>query len=545
MTHTTRRVLLAATLLSAPVWAQSWAWTQSRAWAQSPAPPLTIAVSAPVTSMDPHYHALTPNIALARHVFNSLTDTDAHAKVIPSLAESWRLVDERTWEFKLRPGVRFHDGTPFTAEDVAFTLDRVPKVLNSPSSYSIYTKSVTGVEVVDPLTVRLRTDAVYPLLPNDLAQVMMLSHTIHAGMATEDFNSGKAAIGTGPYKLVSYRPGDRIELERNEDYWGVKPPWGHVTTRILSNNAARTAALLAGDVQVIDNVPTTDAAKLRGDKRVAVSEVLGLRIVYLALDHMRDGPSPYVTGPAGETLPRNPLRDRRVREALSVAINRPAIAERVMEGAAVPAGQFLPAGSFGYVPGLDAPRWDTARAKALLAEAGYPNGLRITLHGPNDRYVNDAAIIQAIGQMWTRAGVQTAVEPMPWTTFVGRSGKQELSAYLVGWGSASGEGTNPLRSLVATVTPALGYGVANRGRYSNPAVDALLTQALATADDKAREPLVQEATRQAMADVAIIPLHIQKNVWGTQAGLQYFPRVDEETRAMDVLPRPDASKSGG
>ncbi len=535
MLHITRRNALFTTALL-PI---------MPARAQGDAPPLTIGVSAPVTSIDPHYHALTPNIALARHLFNSLTDTDARAKVIPSLADTWRLVDDRTWEFKLRPGVRFHDGTPFTAEDVGFTLDRVPRVPNSPSSFSIYTKPVTGVEVVDPLTVRLRTNAVYPLLPNDLAEVMMLSRTVHAGMATEDFNSGKAAIGTGPYKFVSFRPGDRIELQRNEEYWGTKPAWGRVTTRILSNNAARTAALLAGDVQVIDNVPTTDAAKLRGDKRVAVSEVLGLRIVYLALDHMRDGPSPYVTGPAGETLDRNPLRDRRVRQALSIAVNRGAIADRVMEGAAVPAGQFLPAGSFGYVPGLDAPRWDIARAKTLLAEAGYPNGLRITLHGPNDRYVNDAAIIQAIGQMWTRAGVQTAVEPMPYTTFVGRVGKQEFSAFLVGWSSASGEGTNPLRSLIATVDPNRGYGIANRGRYSNPAVDALLTQALATADDKTREPLVQEATRQAMENVAIIPLHIQKNVGATRAGLQYLPRVDEETRAMDVQPRPDTSKNGG
>ena len=509
----------------------------SPAGAQEAAPALTIAVSAPVTSIDPHYHNLTPNLAMARHIFGGLVDTDDRARPIPGLAESWRLVDERTWEFKLRPNARFHDGTPFTAEDVAFTLDRVPKVPNSPSSYSIYTKPVVAVEVVDPQTVRLRTEGVYPLLPNDLSQVMMLSRTIHANAATEDFNSGKVAIGTGPYRFVSYRPGDRIELERNDIYWGTKPAWGRVTTRILSNNAARTAALLAGDVQLIDNVPTTDAAKLRGDRRVAISEIVGLRIVYLALDHMRDGPTPFVTGPGGEKLDRNPLRDRRVREALSIAINRPAIAERVMEGAAVASGQFLPAGSFGYVPGLDAPKWDAARAKQLLAEAGYPGGLRITLHGPNDRYINDATIIQSVGQMWTRAGIQASVEPAPWTTFIGRAGKQEFSAFLVGWGSATGEGTNPLRSLVATVDTGRGFGVANRGRYSNPAMDAVLSQALTTADDAAREPLVQQATRMAMEDVGIIPIHIQKNVWGMRPNLQHTPRVDEETRAMDVRPK--------
>jgi len=227
-----------------------------------------------------------------------------------------------------------------------------------------------------------------------------------------------------------------------------------------------------------------------------------------------------------------------VRQALSLSINRQAIADRVMEGSAVPSGQFLPTGSFGYVPGLDAAKQDVVRARALLAEAGYPNGLRLTLHGPNDRYINDAAIIQSIGQMWTRAGIQTTVEPSTWTTFVGRASRQEFSVFLVGWGSATGEGTNPLRSLLATVDPARGFGVANRGKYSNPAMDALLSRALATADDADREKLVQEATRLAMEDVGIIPLHIQKNVWGAWPGITHAPRVDEETRAMDVRPHP-------
>jgi peptide/nickel transport system substrate-binding protein len=363
-----------------------------RLFAQAPQSALTIGVSAPITSMDPHYHNLTPNLALARHLFSGLTDTDAHAKVVPSLATSWHLVDDRTWEFKLRRDVRFHDGTPFTAEDVAFTLDRVPKVPNSPSSYAIYTKPVVGMEVVDPHTIRLRTEAVYPLLPNDLSQIMILSRSVHANAATEEFNSGKLAIGTGPYKFIAYRPGDRVELERNGAYWGERPAWARVATRIISNNGARTAALLAGDVALIENVPTTDLAKLRADERVRLSEIVGLRIVYLAMDQSRNGPTPFVSGPNGEALERNPLRDRRVRQALSVAINRQAIADRVMEGSAVPSGQFLPAGSFGYVPGLDAPKQDIARARALLAQAGYPNGIRLTLHGPNDRYINDAAI---------------------------------------------------------------------------------------------------------------------------------------------------------
>jgi len=504
-------------------------------FAQSPAS-LTIAVSAPITSIDPHYHNLTPNLALARHLFSGLTDTDAHARVVPSLATSWKRVDERAWEFRLRDDARFHDGTPFTAEDVAFTIDRVPKVPNSPSSYSIYTKPVVAVEIVNQHTIRLGTHRVYPLLPNDLSQIMILSRSVHANAATEDFNSGKLAIGTGPYKFVAYRPGDRVELARSEAYWGEKPAWERVVTRMIPNNGARTAALLAGDVGLIDNVPTTDLQKLRAETRVKLSDIVGLRLVYLAMDQSRDGPTPFVTGPNGETLERNPLRDRRVRQALSLAINRQAIADRVMEGAAVPSGQFLPEGSFGYLPGLEAPKQDATRARALLTDAGYPNGLRVTLHGPNDRYVNDASIIQAIGQTWSRAGIHTAVEASTWTTYIARASKQDFSLFLVGWGSATGEGTNPLRALVATVDPASGFGVANRGRYSNPEVDAALSQALSTADDAARERLVQQATRLAMEDVGIIPLHIQKNVWGMSAGLRHTPRVDEETRAMDVAP---------
>ena len=497
---------------------------------------LTYGVAAPITSMDPHYHNLSPNIALAQHLFSSLTDTDAKARVIPSLALSWKLVDDKTWEFKLRPGVKFSNGVPFMPEDIAFTLARVPTVPNSPSSYSIYTRAVTGVEVIDPTTVRLRTDTVYPLLPVDLAQVMMLSKKIHEGAATEDFNSGKVAIGTGPYRLLSYRPGDRVEMERSETYWGRKPAWQHVTARILTNDSSRTAALLAGDVQVIDAVNTSDLPRMRRDPNVTLAETVGLRIIYLALDQSKPDSTPRVTGPNGEKLDKNPLRDRRVREALSLAINRPAIVSQVMEDAAVASGQFLPQGSFGYVPGLDAPKHDPARAKALLAEAGFPNGLRIVLNGPNDRYVNDGKIIQAIGQMWTRAGIPTEVEPLTWTTFIGRAGKQEFSAFLVGWGSASGEASNPLRSLVATWDPKKGMGVANRGRYSNPAMDQVLFQALATADDPKREKLLQEATSMAMLDVGIIPLHIQKNIWGLRRGYTMTPRVDEATLAMDIEP---------
>jgi peptide/nickel transport system substrate-binding protein len=220
--------------------------------------------------------------------------------------------------------------------------------------------------------------------------------------------------------------------------------------------------------------------------------------------------------------------------ALSLAINRQGIVDRVMEGAAIPTGQYLRPGSFSYVPDLPPTPYEPERAKALLAEAGFHKGLRITIHGPNDRYVNDAKIIQAVAQMWQRIGVQTTVDAMPWNTYVARAGKLEFSVFLFGWGVSSGEGLNPLRAQLSTWNPARGLGTANRGRYSNPAVDALVDQAMGTMDDGNREKIIQKAMKLAMDDVAVIELHLQKNIWATRSGLVYEPRVDESTLAMDV-----------
>jgi len=518
------RALLVGSALAAasalePVWAQD----------------VAVGVSAAPTSTDPHYHNLTPNNALSAHIYDTLVRRDPQSRPVPGLALSWKLIDDTTWEFKLRPGVKWHNGEPFTGEDVAYSIARPPTV-KSPGSFAVYSRSVKEVQIVDATTVRLKTAGLYPLLPVDLTNIAMVWHGIGPNAATEDFNSGKFAIGTGPFKLVSYRSGDRAELTRNDAYWGKKPHWKNVSYRFLSNNGARVSALLAGDVSLIEAVPTTEVASLRKNPKVSISEVNSTRIVFLWFDHSRTGPTPFVKGPNGEELDKNPFKDLRVRQALSIAINRPAIVERVMEGAAIASGQLLPPGSYSYVPGLNPPTFDQQKAKKLLAEAGYPNGFSVTLHGPNDRYVNDAKIIQAVGQMWTRIGVKTQVEGITWPNFIGRAGKQEFSTFLLAWGTSSGEASNPLRALIATRTPEKGWGTANRGRYSNPKVDEVLEKALHTADDAAREKLLQEATRIAMDDLVFIPMHIQKNIWAVKKGLSYVPRVDEATNVADLRP---------
>lgn len=496
---------------------------------------LRIGLGDPFHSIDPHFDASNANEGAMLHVYDALTKLDEQSRVIPGLAESWRLVDDLTWEFKLRRGVKFHNGAEFTAGDVAFTIDRVGKVPNTTAPYTTFTAFIKRIEVVDRHTIRFGTDSLYPLLHTDLAMVGMLSKPTHQTATTAEFNSGKAAIGTGPYKFVSYTPGDRMELARNDDYWGPKPHWEKVTLRNIPNDAARLASLLAGDVDMIAAMPTTDLDQLRKNNKLRLTEAVSLKLLIIQLDQSRTGPPPQISGPNGEKLDKNPLMDVRVRKALSIAVNRPGIARQIMSDGAVPSGQVMPQGAFGYVPGLEA-EYDPAEARRLLAEAGFPDGFRITLHGTNDRYVNDSAVMQAVGQMWQRIGVRTTVQPLPFAAMVGPASRQEYSAFLYGYGSPSGEASKPLRSLLATHDPKNGFGTTNRSRYSNPKMDALLIKGLATADDAAREKLFQEATRVVMADYPMVQLHHQKDIWAMRADLSYPARLDSFTLAYQVRP---------
>lgn len=498
---------------------------------------LTMGVGAPVTSLDPHFHQLSPNNAVSDMIFDKLVETDAQARNVPGLATEWRAVGPTTWEFRLRPGVRFHNGSDFTAEDVVFTIQRLPNVPNAPSSFAAYSRPIVRMEVVDPLTIRFHTAAPYPLLPLDFTNVRIIDAQTHANATTEGFNSGALAVGTGPFRVVQHRSGDRIEFERNANYWGTVSPFQRVSYRMITNDATRTASLLSGDLDFIDQVPTTDLARLRNDQRLHLSETVGLRLIFLGLDHTRaeNENSPFITDNDGRPLGRNPLRDVRVRRALSMAIDRQAITSRIMDGAATPANQFLPPGTFSHVPDLPPIPYDPEGARRLLAEAGYPNGFRIQLNTPNDRYINDARIAQAIGGMWTRIGVRTSVEAQTWAIFVNRAGRAEYSSHLIGWGS-NPDGSHPMRNIIGTVDPQRGWGASNRGRYSNARLDAMLAESLTELDEGRRERMLIEIQRMAAEDVAVIPLHIQTNIWAMRRNLQHSARVDELTRAQDVRP---------
>ncbi|MBL8311190.1 MAG: ABC transporter substrate-binding protein [Burkholderiales bacterium] len=496
---------------------------------------ITIGLGGDITAFDPHYHNVGPNNAATSHVFERLVAMDERQRLTPGLALSWKAIDDLNWEFKLRRGVKWHDGSEFTAEDALFSFDRVPKVPNSPSSFSTYVRPIKSAKATDPYTLLLTTEKPHPLLPNDLSTVSIVSKKAASGAATEDFNSGKAAIGTGPYKFVRFAKGDRVELARNDAWWGGKTPWEKATLRILTNDPARVAALLAGDVQAIENVPTADMSRVKSDKNLSVARVGSNRLIYLHLDSNRDV-SPFVTDKQGKPLANNPLKDPRVRKAISLALNRDAIVSRVMESEAVAAGQPLPDGYPGTSKNLKPDKFDAAQAKKLLSEAGYPDGFGITIHAPNNRYVNDEQIAQAVAQMLTRAGIATKVDAMPSSVYFTRATKLDFSLMLLGWSAGSGEMSDSLRPLLGTFDAKKGWGNANRGRYSNGKFDAMLDDALVTINDAKREALLARATEIAMADQGIVPLHFQMNTWATRKNLTYTPRTDEYTLAWMFKP---------
>ncbi|GAB4464668.1 MAG: ABC transporter substrate-binding protein [Burkholderiaceae bacterium] len=497
---------------------------------------LVVGLSTPVTALDPHFHNLTPNNNVADHVFDKLVHKDAKEQLKPGLAESWKALDDTTWEFKLRKGVKWHDGAEFTAEDVVATIKRIPNVPNSPASFATYTRPIGEVSAPDALTLRFKTVRPHPLLPNDLVAIRIVPKRIAETAKTEDFNSGRAMVGTGPYKFKEYVAGDRVVLERNDAYWGPRPHWKTVRLRMIANAPARVAALLAGDVQMIEAVPTADVARLAKDARVTLASAVSNRLIYLHMDSDRDR-SPYVFDKSGKPLEKNPLKDVRVRKAISMAIDRDAIVSRIMEGQAQPAGQLLPDFFPGTSRKLVAPKVDPAAAKKLLADAGYPNGFAITLHSPNNRYINDEKVAQAIAQFLTRAGIDTRLEAMPSNVFFSRAGKLEFSFYLAGWGAETGETSSPLRALIGTFSKETGMGQANRGRFSDDGVDALILTAMTNIDDTKRNLMLAAASDKAIGELqAIVPVHYEVSSWALRKGLAYTGRADQYTYAFEVRP---------
>ncbi|GGK20642.1 ABC transporter substrate-binding protein [Salinarimonas ramus] len=507
---------------------------------------LTIALSSEPTAVDPHYHDLSSNNALTMHVFDALLTTDAQQKVQPNLATRWTNEGPTTWRFELRDDVVFSDGTPFTAEDVIFSYCRVLNNETAVSgSFDEAIKNMASIETPDDHTLVFETNEPDPLLPIRLAQIAIISDEIvehgeisfdpesacgvtGAWPTVNDFNDGSVAVGTGPYAIESYVKGSGIDLVRNERYFGETPEWERVSFKPVPNAGPRLAGLLSGDYDVIENPAARDLSRIEGSDDYEYVITPSSRVIYLQLD-MRDD-SPFVDAPDGS----NPFQDVRVRRAMSMAIDREAIVERIMDDAAAPANQFLPAGMFGTIADAPALEYDPERARELLAEAGYPDGFSVTFHATNDRYINDAQVAQAVAQFFTRIGIETELDAMTRSIFFSRRSGREFSLSMGGWGSDTGEASSFLRQWVPTTDDVAGLGGSNYGGWSDPEFDVVLREAIATMDDAEREALLQQAGARVLEQMPYIPLHYESTIWAFRSGLDYQGRADQYTLATAI-----------
>jgi ABC-type transport system substrate-binding protein len=462
-----------------------------------------------------------------------MSSADDASGLIPGLAESWEVneADKTRWTFRLRKGAKFHDGSDFDADAVLWNFDRlfdkdspqysarmaslvnfrIPSLAYDPDT------NAKGWQKIDSHTVEFTTKSPDSFFPYQVCYILMSSPARFAEAGGDWNKFAENPSGTGPWQLVELVPRERAEFVPFADHWDPmrQPKLDKVITIPLPDPNARTAALLSGQVDWIE-APSPDAIPRLVERGMVISSNL----------------YPHVWSWHLSRVEGSPWNDVRVRKAANLAIDRDGIVA-LLGGYGIQAkGHVSPADPWYGSPSFEL-RYDPDAAKALLAEAGYPNGFQLTIHGPNNRYVNDAKVVQAIAQMFTRVGIRTEVDTMPKNVFFKRASNLDFSVNLQGWGS-TGEASSVLRGIIYTYDKETGMGTFNVGRYSNPKVDALVDQSLVTVDDDERAALLARATELAMADYALIVTHYQLAVWATRKDLQYLPRTDEMTIANGV-----------
>jgi peptide/nickel transport system substrate-binding protein len=496
---------------------------------------MTMGVRSGAESMDPHFSAIGINVSAMKNVYETLTARDNNLQLAPGLAVSWEPVDDLTWRFKLRAGVKFHDGSALDAADVVQSVNRIPKAAGPDGGLVTYTRRIVEATAVDDLTVEFKTDSPAATLPLDLTRLFVIPSEVAIETSVSEFNSGAAAIGTGPYKLTSWQAKGDMVVEPFADYWGEPAKWDKVTFSEISNDSARVAALLSGRVDMINYAPPTDVARIKAEKDLEIFAGPSVYIFMLFPDY-RDQ-TPRVRAKDGSALAQNPLKDLRVRQALSLGVHRDAIASQVMEGLATPASQIITAGFFGWNPNLPELTYDAAAAKALLAEAGYPDGFALDLHCTSDRLPMDADICAALGPMLARIGIDASVNATPRAVYFPAQSGREYSLMMNGWGSLTGEASYILSSMVHTKEEDGSFGVFNHFEYSNEKIDDLVEEALGTIDADKRKSLLEDAMAITMEDLMAIPIVNLSAIWaGNTKKLTYLPRADEDTLAINAIP---------
>jgi peptide/nickel transport system substrate-binding protein len=480
-------------------------------------------------TMDPHSQNEGLTNQLNGQVYEYLVDRDRDLKQVPRLALSWEQTGPLVWRFKLRPGVKFHDGAPFTADDVVFSVQRAKETT---SQFSVYANALGTPVAIDPLTVEFRLERVNPIFLQHAGTVLMMSRAwCEKNKVTRplDFKNKEESFasfnanGTGPYMLVQRQPGIKTSFRRNPAWWGRAG--GNVQEIVytpIANDATRLAALVSGEIDFVLDPAPRDVPRLRGTAGVKVIDGPENRVLFLGMDQSRDKLL-YASVPGD----RNPFKDIRVRRALYQAIDIETMKTKLMNGQAVPTGGYTPSPAGAYNdPSLETRLpFDLARARALMSEAGYANGFEVTLDCPNNRYVNDEEICIALAAMWSQLKVKVRVNAMPRVLYFPKLEKLDTSLYLYGWGGS-------ITDAETTMTPVMrnrgdkGAGLYNYGNWRNDAFDALAAKSSVEADPKKREELIKAALREWREAVHTIPLHRQVIPWAARSNVEVVHRAD-------------------
>jgi peptide/nickel transport system substrate-binding protein len=480
-----------------------------------------------ILTLDPHAQDENLVNGVLSQIYESLVTRDKQMKVVPGLAVSWSNAQPTVWRFKLRQGVKFHDGTPFTADDVVFSIERA---LAPTSNFKSYMQSITGAKKIDESTVDVELSAPNPALLQNLTGVRIMSKAwAEKNKVTKPQNfadkeetfSSRNTNGTGPYMLKLREPDVKTVLVENPNWWGKRE--GNVTEaeyRPIKAPATRVAALLSGEIDFVLDPPPQDVPRLTSTSGLKVVEGNEVRTIFFGFDQSRD--ELLYSNVKG----KNPFKDLRVRQAVYHAIDIEAIKSKVMRGLSVPTGLMLAPQVDGYDKALDKRLpVDRAKAKKLLAEAGYPDGFEVTLDCPNNRYINDEQICQAVVSMLAQIGIQAKLNAMPRATYLPKIQKNDTSFYMLGWGVTTFDAHYGLNSLAHTPTPS-GDGTFNLGRYSNPKMDELLDRMRTEMDPIVRHKIIADALLLHNADVAHVPLHFQVIPWAMRSNVEVVHRPD-------------------
>jgi peptide/nickel transport system substrate-binding protein len=496
------------------------------------AAPLKWAAQNDILTLDVHSQNHATTNSILQHAYEGLTRYTKDYKIEPALATSWKQMSDTHYRFTLRKGVKFHDGSPFSADDVVFSFQRIQQ---PQGTMQIYVTGVKEVKKVDDYTVDFILSGPVPVLLRNIVDFRIMSKTwsektkstnVQDYKKKEETYSSRNVNGTGPYMIKGWSPDRNVTMEAFKGWWGkMDGNSTEVTYSPVKSDATRVAALIAGDVDLVTDLPVQDVDHLRKAAKLKVLDGHEVRTIFIGMDqHNAELKYSNVKG-------KNPFKDVRVRQALNMTVDREAIKRVTMRGLSIPAGIMVAPGVHGHTKEIDvAPKLNIAAAKKLLAEAGYPNGFEFTLDCPNNRYVNDEKICQALVGMWARAGVTVKLNSMPFANFIPKILNLDSSAYLLGWGVATFDALYTLQSLVRTKTTGAD-GNFNQGRISDLKLDNTIDAIKIATDTKARDALLREALLKTRDEAYYIPLHHQLRPWAMKKGVTAVHSADDRHQA--------------